>query len=54
MCQSTHRFALLCDCVQVLGLFDTNTELWTGRVAMLGVTGLALVEYFVKHDALFG
>jgi hypothetical protein len=29
---------------QALVLFDTNTELWTGRVAMLGLTGLFAVE----------
>lgn len=29
---------------QVLGLFDQNLELWTGRIAMIGVTGLAAVE----------
>jgi len=29
---------------QLLGLFDTNTELWTGRIAMIGVAGLILVE----------
>jgi hypothetical protein len=31
---------------QVLGLFDTNTELWTGRVAMIGIVGLLAVEAF--------
>ena len=29
---------------QLLGLFDTNTELWTGRIAMIGIAGLILVE----------
>jgi hypothetical protein len=27
-----------------LALFDTNTELWTGRIAMLGITGLFITE----------
>lgn len=27
-----------------LALFDTNTELWTGRIAMLGITGLFVTE----------
>lgn len=29
---------------QALALFDTNTELWTGRVAMIGVAGLFVTE----------
>lgn len=29
---------------QLLGLFDTNLELWTGRVAMIGVAGLFITE----------
>lgn len=29
---------------QLLALFDTNTELWTGRVAMMGIAGLLVVE----------
>jgi hypothetical protein len=29
---------------QALALFDTNVELWTGRVAMLGLAGLVAVE----------
>jgi hypothetical protein len=31
---------------QALGLFDTNTELWTGRIAMIGIVGLLAVEGF--------
>jgi hypothetical protein len=31
---------------QILGAFDTNTELWTGRVAMIGIVGLLAVEAF--------
>lgn len=31
---------------QLLGLFDTNTELWTGRVAMIGIVGLLAAEAF--------
>ncbi|KAF6256902.1 early light-inducible protein [Scenedesmus sp. NREL 46B-D3] len=31
---------------QALALFDTNTELWTGRVAMIGIVGLLAVEAF--------
>lgn len=27
-----------------LALFDTNTELWTGRIAMIGVAGLFITE----------
>lgn len=27
-----------------LALFDTNTELWTGRVAMIGIAGLFITE----------
>lgn len=29
---------------QLLGLFDTSVELWTGRIAMVGIAGLFLVE----------
>eukprot|EP00877_Chromochloris_zofingiensis_P012876 jgi/Chrzof1/7842/Cz02g38160.t1_ELIP5[v5.2] len=29
---------------QILPLFDTNLELWSGRLAMLGVAGLTVVE----------
>jgi hypothetical protein len=29
---------------QALGLFDQNLELWTGRLAMIGITGLLVVE----------
>jgi hypothetical protein len=29
---------------QALGLFDTSVELWTGRVAMMGLAGLVVVE----------
>lgn len=29
---------------QALALFDTNTELWTGRIAMLGIAGLFITE----------
>lgn len=29
---------------QALALFDTNTELWTGRIAMIGVAGLFITE----------
>jgi hypothetical protein len=29
---------------QALGLFDTNLELWSGRLAMIGVLGTLLVE----------
>lgn len=31
---------------QVLGLFDSSLELWTGRIAMIGVAGLVAVETF--------
>ncbi|KAF8068235.1 Low molecular mass early light-inducible protein HV90 [Scenedesmus sp. PABB004] len=31
---------------QVLGLFDTGLELWTGRVAMIGIAGLLALEAF--------
>jgi hypothetical protein len=37
---------------QAMAAFDTNTELWTGRVAMLGVLGLVAAE-LVKGDSLF-
>jgi hypothetical protein len=36
-----------------LALFDTNLELWTGRIAMLGFTGLLANELFVKGGAFF-
>jgi len=28
----------------LLGLFDTNVELWSGRLAMIGIVGTLLVE----------
>mmetsp|Transcript_35007 Transcript_35007/g.88647 ORF Transcript_35007/g.88647 Transcript_35007/m.88647 type:complete len:193 (-) Transcript_35007:554-1132(-) len=37
---------------QVVALFDTNAELWAGRLAMIGVAGLAALET-VQGDALF-
>lgn len=37
---------------QLLALFDTNLELWSGRLAMIGFTGLIAVETF-KGDAFF-
>jgi hypothetical protein len=38
---------------QALGLFDTNLELWTGRVAMVGLAGLAAVEAVSGGKAFF-
>jgi hypothetical protein len=29
---------------QALGLFDTNLELWSGRLAMIGILGTLVVE----------
>lgn len=29
---------------QVFALFDQNLELWTGRVAMIGIAGLLVTE----------
>ncbi len=43
---------LHCWCVQILGVFDQSLELWTGRVAMLGLVGLVAAEV-VKGDAFF-
>ncbi len=37
---------------QVLGLFDQSLELWTGRVAMIGVVGLVAAEV-LKGDSFF-
>lgn len=36
-----------------LALFDTNIELWAGRLAMIGFVGLAITEKVIG-DALFG
>ena len=35
-----------------LALFDQSLELWSGRLAMIGLTGLIITEV-VKGDALF-
>jgi hypothetical protein len=37
---------------QYLSLFNGNTELWTGRVAMMGLSGLVALEV-AKGDAFF-
>ncbi len=37
---------------QALSLFDTNLELWSGRLAMLGFAGLIAIEA-VKGEAFF-
>lgn len=42
----------LCCAVQLLALFDGNLELWLGRIAMFGVTGLLATE-LIRGDALF-
>jgi len=35
-----------------VALFDQKLELWAGRLAMMGIVGLPIVEYFAG-DALF-
>lgn len=37
-----------------LKFFNRTHEVWVGRVAMLGITGLAAVEVLIKKGALFG
>lgn len=37
---------------QMLALFDTTLELWSGRLAMFGFVGLIIAEG-IKGDALF-
>jgi hypothetical protein len=37
---------------EYLSLFNGNTELWTGRIAMLGLSGLVALEV-AKGDAFF-
>ena len=38
---------------QNLRFFNKTHEIWVGRVAMLGLTGLGLVETFITKGALF-
>jgi hypothetical protein len=38
---------------QALRFFNKTHEIWVGRVAMMGITGLVVVEVLVKHGALF-
>ncbi len=37
---------------QALALFDQGLEMWSGRLAMIGVVGLVVAEA-IKGDALF-
>jgi hypothetical protein len=37
---------------QFLGLFDTNIELWTGRVAMIGLVGTLVAEAVTGNTIL--
>lgn len=37
---------------QLLAAFDQNLELWSGRLAMIGLVGISAVET-VKGDAFF-
>lgn len=37
---------------QVLKYFDNSLELWTGRVAMIGIVGLVVAE-LIKQDSFF-
>lgn len=37
---------------QLLGLFDQNTELWSGRLAMIGFSSLLLIEA-IKGESFF-
>ena len=36
-----------------LRFFNKTHEIWLGRVAMLGLVGLGVVEAFITHGALF-
>jgi hypothetical protein len=37
---------------QALGLFDTNLELWSGRLAMLGIAGTLVLEAVTGNTLL--
>lgn len=37
---------------QALGLFDTNVELWSGRLAMIGILGTIAVEAVTGNTLL--
>lgn len=37
---------------QLMGAFDTNVELWSGRLAMVGVLGVVLLEAFTGNTLL--
>lgn len=46
--------ALVASCLhpQMMQIFDQSIELWTGRIAMIGIVGLVAAEA-IQGDAFF-